>query len=152
MALRLLGSTVALSIATTVALSIATTSLVSPVTAAAAAVPFLSVTGGVLAFDGRTVVLRGENFNNGPGLSCCNGIDISGINSAEADYTKVAGMGGNFVRFGLDYSWYATDRARFFSVMDQRVAWATSAHLWMIPVMFVPPGGSNGGYGGQAGF
>jgi hypothetical protein len=135
-----------------VALSIATASSAPAVTAAAAGEPFLTVSGDVLTVGGRTVVLRGENFNNGPGLSCCNGTDIGGINSTAADYAQVAGMGGNFVRFGLDYRWYATDRARFFSVLDQHLAWAAYAHLWIVPVMFVPPGGSNGGYGGQAGF
>jgi hypothetical protein len=99
------------------------------------------------------VVLVGENFENCPaGYSCVNSSDISKIDVNEADYARVSSLGGNHVRFGLDYAWWSTNRTQFYAVLDQHVAWARAHHLWMIPVMFSPPGGSNGGYGGQAGF
>jgi hypothetical protein len=98
-------------------------------------------------------VLRGENFENCPALAACVGsANIAKIDVNGADYAKVSSLGGNHVRFGLDYAWWSANRAQFFAVIDQHVAWARANHLWMIPVMFSPPGGSNGGYGGQSGF
>ena len=112
----------------------------------------MTVSGGNLVYGGRTVLLRGENFNNEPALACCGGPNVNAINANAADYAKLGSLGGNVVRFGLDYQWYSSNRANFFAVVDQHVAWAKANHLWMIPVMFMPPGGSNGGYGGQGGF
>ncbi|MDP9326453.1 MAG: cellulase family glycosylhydrolase, partial [Candidatus Dormibacteraeota bacterium] len=138
----------------TIILALAATLIIAmtPLTGVSAATPFLGVSGDNLTYNGSPVVLRGENFNNGPGLSCCNGTDITGINSTQADYTTVAAMGANSVRFGMDYKWYASNRAQFFSVLDTHVAWAAAAHLWLVPVIGVPPGGSDGGYGGQGAF
>ena len=141
-----------LALATAFLVSSSAALWLTPPTVATAADAYLTVTGGTLSYGGQTVVLRGENFNNEPGLSCCGGPNIDSINVDQADYSKVSGMGANMVRFGLDYQWYLSDRARFYSVVDQHVAWAGAAHLWMIPVLFMPPGGSNGGYGGQDAF
>jgi Cellulase (glycosyl hydrolase family 5) len=114
---------------------------------------FLTVSGSNLTYRGQVVVLRGENFENCPAQSSCVlRSDITKIDVSGPDYAKVASLGGNHVRFGLDYAWWATNRAQFYAVLDQHVAWAKANHLWMIPVMFSPPGGSNGGFGGQAGF
>jgi hypothetical protein len=125
-------------------------------TPAAAPTPqpsYLVVSGTVLGYRGQPVLLRGENFENCPAqTSCVGGSDITKIDVNEADYAKVSSLGGNHVRFGLDYAWWSTNRAQFYAVLDQHVEWAKAHHLWMIPVMFSPPGGSNGGFGGQAGF
>jgi hypothetical protein len=114
---------------------------------------YLTVSNGELLYQGQAVVLRGENFNNEPSLSCCGGPDIDRINVDMADYTQASRvLGENVIRFGLDYAWYAADRDRFFAVVDRHVAWAMANHLWLIPVMYEPPGGTSGGYGGQDGF
>jgi len=114
---------------------------------------YLTVSDGNLVYDGQNVVLRGENFNNEPALSCCGGPDIDLINASIADYAQASGvLGENVIRFGLDYAWYSADRAGFFAVVDRHVAWAMANHLWLIPVMHEPPGGTDGGYGGQNGF
>jgi len=127
----------------------ATADLARPVTDSS----YLTVSDGKLVYGGQDVVLRGENFNNEPALSCCGGPDISLINVNTADYEQASGvLGENVIRFGLDYSWYAADRARFFAVVDRQVTWAMANHLWLIPVMYEPPGGTDGGYGGQDGF
>jgi len=114
---------------------------------------YLTVSDGKLVYEGQDVVLRGENFNNEPALSCCGGPDIDLINSNIADYEQASGvLGENVIRFGLDYAWYAAGRAMFFAVVDRQVAWAMANHVWLIPVMYEPPGGTDGGYGGQDGF
>ena len=115
---------------------------------------YLTVSGSSLAYKGQTVVLRGENFNNGPALSCCGGPNINSINANAADYAQARNvLGLNSIRFGLDYQWYTANRTTFFTIIDQHVAWAKANHLWMIPVMFMPPGDPNGNaYGNQDGF
>jgi hypothetical protein len=106
------------------------------VTAATGASPYLTVSGSNLVYKGQVVVLRGENFNNGPALSCCGGPNINLINANAADYAQARNvLGMNMIRFGLDYAWYSANRTTFFNVMDQHVAWARTNHLWMIPVI-----------------
>ena len=114
--------------------------------------PYLLTADGSLVYKGQAVTLRGENFNNEPGLACCGGPDIGHINASQADYQKIAEMGANHIRFGLDYQWYTNARAVFYSVIDQHLSWAAQAHLWVIPVMYIPPGGSSGRFSGQDGF
>ena len=124
-----------------------------PTPPAASVAAYLLVSGPVLSLGGKTVVLRGENFDNCPALAACAGrSDISRIDVNEADYTTVSNLGGNHVRFGLDYAWWSSNRTQFYAVLDQHISWARAHHLWLIPVMFSPPGGSNGGFGGQGGF
>ena len=119
----------------------------------AASNAYLTVSNGSLFYGGRAVVLRGENFNNEPSLSCCGGPNINLINAGMADYTHASSvLGENVIRFGLDFAWYSADRAGFFAVIDRHVDWAMANHLWLIPVMYEPPGGTGGGYGGQDGF
>ena len=115
---------------------------------------YLTVAGNNLVYNGQVVVLRGENFNNGPALSCCGGPNINLINANAADYAQARNvLGVNSIRFGLDYAWYTANRTTFFTVIDQHVAWAKANHLWMIPVMFMPPGDPNGNaFGNQSGF
>lgn len=117
--------------------------------AAASATP-----GGYLGIAGRSIVdsagapvaLRGVNFKNEPAMACCGGPDINAINVDEVDYATIAGWGANVVRFGLDYAWYASDRAQFFSVLDAHVRYAEANHLWMVLALYAPPGGSTGGF------
>jgi hypothetical protein len=115
---------------------------------------YLTVSGSGLAYKGQTVVLRGENFNNAPGLSCCGGPNINSINANAADYAQARNvLGLNSIRFGLDYQWWNADNSTFYKIMDQHIAWAKTNHLWMIPVMFIPPGDPNGNpFGNQDGF
>jgi hypothetical protein len=115
--------------------------------------PYLLVSGGSLYYHGHAVTLRGENFNNEPALACCGVADIARINVNADDYGYLGNtLGGNYVRLGLEYKWYQTDKLTFFQVLDQHVAWAKQNHLWLIPARFGPPGGSSGGYSGQEGF
>ena len=114
---------------------------------------YISISGSNLVYGGRVVTLRGENFNNEPALACCGGPNMARINVNGADYAQAGSvLGENVIRFGLDYAWYTSNRTTFYAVVDQHVAWAKANHLWMIPVMYQPPGGTNGGYGGQSGF
>ena len=115
--------------------------------------PYLNIGGDSLYYHGQAVTLRGENFNNEPALACCGSADIARINADAADYARVAGtLGGNYIRFGLEYQWYKDDHQSFFQVLDQQVQWAKQSHLWLIPVVFGPPGGSHGDFSGQEGF
>ena len=115
---------------------------------------YLTVSGTNLVYKGQVVILRGENFNNGPALSCCGGPNINLINANASDYAQARNvLGANMIRFGLDYYWYSANRTTFFTVMDQHVAWAKANHLWMIPVMFISPGDPGGDpFSGQDGF
>jgi hypothetical protein len=115
--------------------------------------PYLTISGGSLSYHGRAVTLRGENFNNEPALACCGEADINRINVNAQDYANVANtLGGNYVRLGLEYGWYKADKLTFFQVIDRHVQWAKQNHLWLVPVIFGPPGGSHGDYSGQEGF
>lgn len=107
---------------------------------------FLSAKGGQLTFNGKPIRLRGENFNNEPGLSCCGGPNISGIDANNADYAKMRSLGANSIRLGMDYAWFQADRTGFFTAMDTQVGYARTNHLWVILNLFIPPGGSSGGF------
>jgi hypothetical protein len=98
------------------------------------------VRGRDLIYQDRVLTLHGVNFNNEPALSCCGGPNINAIDYGPSDYAQVAAWGGNSIRFGLDYAWYEADRARFFQVLDQHVAWAAANHLWMYLVLYAAPG------------
>jgi hypothetical protein len=115
---------------------------VSPSTNPAA---FLTVDGRRFSYRGQPVMLHGVNFNNEPALTGSDGdpkgADIDKINVNEADYAKLHSWGGNVVRWGMAYTWYANDKQKFFQVMDQHVGWARENHLWMIPVLYEDPGG-----------
>ena len=114
---------------------------------------FLQVSNGNLVYNGRVVVLRGENFNNEPANACCGGPDITKINANNADYAQASNvLGENAIRFGMDWNWYNANRTQFYQVLDQHVAWAKANHMWLIPVIYEGPGASFGGYGGQGNF
>ena len=116
---------------------------------ATASTGYLQVAGTNFSYNGQTVRLQGENFNNQTAL-CYSakpcGADITKINANEADYAKLQSFGANHVRFGLDYEWFSKSRTQFYSVLDQHVAWAQAHHLWLYFNLFMPPGGSTGGY------
>jgi hypothetical protein len=109
------------------------------------------VSSGNLVYNSRVVTLRGENFNNEPATRPP---DITLINANNADYAQASTvLGENAIRFGLDWNWYNINRSQFFQVLDQHVAWAKANHLWLIPVIFLGPGGTDfGGYSGQGTF
>jgi hypothetical protein len=106
---------------------------------------FLTIDGTRFSYRGQAVMLHGVNFNNEPALASPDGdpysANIDDINVDEADYAKLHSWGGNVVRWGMAYSWYAQDRQKFFQVMDRHVGWARENHLWMIPVLYEDPGG-----------
>jgi uncharacterized repeat protein (TIGR02543 family) len=94
---------------------------------------FLQVSGNNLVYNGQTVYLRGEVFNQ-----------PDEINS---DYAYVRNtLGGNSIRFGLNYNDWANNKTAFYQSMDQYVAWAHANNLWMIPVIFTAPGASVGSF------
>ncbi len=107
---------------------------------------YLRVSGRDFRYHGQVVRLRGANFNNEPALGCCGGPDINAINVDESDYAKAEELHANVVRFGIDTAWWQTDPQGFFSVIDRHVGWARRHHLWLIPVVFIPPGGGDGGF------
>lgn len=96
--------------------------------------------------NGEEVRLRGENFNNAPGLSCCGGQGISGIDSDNSDYARMYFLGANSIRLGLEYDWYRGSRNAFFSAIDAQVGYAQANGLWVILNLYMPPGGSPGGF------
>lgn len=110
---------------------------------------WLRISGADILYHGQPIKLRGTNFNNGPALGgntwLANG-DITKIPETRADYQKLREMGANHVRFGLDYQWYSKDKAAFFAVMDNHVAWSKEAGIWFLPVMFILPGNCYEGY------
>jgi hypothetical protein len=104
--------------------------------------PYLTIAGRDFDYEGRAVTLRGVNFNNEPALECCGmSADIAKINVQQPEYSRLRDWGGNHVRWGMSYSWYAVDRARFFQVMDQHVELARRNRLWLIPVLYKDPSG-----------
>jgi len=116
---------------------------------------YLHINGRVFTYKGTTVYLRGTNFNNLPALGA--GIylpagNITHINVGQADYQKLAQMGANHVRFGLDYQWYSQNPSQFFDVLDQHVAWAKQNGIWFLPVVFVLPGNCYEGYNNVCAF
>ena len=116
-----------------------------PLVAGAAPV-FLTTQGSKFMYQGQTVLLRGENFNNEPANSCCGGPDINLINAGQSDYAQIHTLGANHIRFGMDYAWYSSNKTQFFSVLDQHVAWAAQYQLWVYFVLYMVPGGASGGY------
>lgn len=107
---------------------------------------FISSRGEKLMYKGTELRLRGENFNNEPGLACCGGPNIRGIDANEADYVKMRSLGANSIRLGMDYGWYQADRTGFFSTIDAQVGYARANRLWVILNLYTPPGGSSGGF------
>src|SRR5919109_100679 len=96
-------------------------SVLVPVTVArgaTASTGYLQVAGTNFSYNGQTVRLQGENFNNQTAL-CYSakpcGADITKINANEADYAKLQSFGANHVRFGLDYEWFSKSRTQFYS-------------------------------------
>jgi len=106
----------------------------------------LTISGRAFSYKGHSVWLHGENFENEPALTYAGGPDITRINVNDADYGRVSGWGGNHLRFGMDYAWYAANRTQFFATLDSHVALAKQHHLWIILSLVVPPGGSSGGF------
>src|SRR2546423_11722551 len=95
--------------------------LAPPVVSSAAAGSYLQVSGHNFTYAGQTVVLRGEDFNNEPALSCCGGPGNGAVNYGESDYAKVQARGGHGIRWGMDLPWWGSGPARLFSAADQHV-------------------------------
>lgn len=113
---------------------------------------FLSISGSAFTYRGKMVYLRGMNLNNGGATYEDESYDETQaiargrtfrnrLTEDERDYARLENWGVNAVRLGLDWHWFAADKEQFFAFLDQHVAWAKSHHIWLIPVMFVPPGG-----------
>jgi hypothetical protein len=109
--------------------------------------PYLTVSGKDLYFKGQKANLKGVNFDNIPALSAGIGTaNILDMNTYQEDYQKLAQLGGNTARLGLDYGWYAANKTQFFSIMDQHVAWAKQNGIFLIFNIFVLPGNCYEGY------
>jgi len=123
---------------------------------------YLTVAGRAFSFRGQTVYLRGVNINNEAalyldqpsyqdadyspqaGFAHAAAALPSKITEDERDFARLGGWGVNCIRFGLDWHWFggnAATRATAYALMDRVVGWASKYHIWLIPTMFIPPGG-----------
>jgi hypothetical protein len=127
--------------------------LIAPATAQP--VPeILRTDGARLVYNGQTVVLKGTNFDNINALGATVGPRGDRIGTGrvgdvlfrQEDYARVAAEGANHVRFGLDYGWYANDRAAFFAMLDTQIGYARAADLWILPQLFSTPANCYEGY------
>jgi hypothetical protein len=114
---------------------------------------FLQARGSSLIYKGTPVVLKGTNFDNigalGAGIGTDNANDIYFY---ESDYAEVAKQGGNHVRLGISYSWYAKNKTLFFQKMDEQVSFARKHNIWLTFNMFTTPGNCYEGYSNICGF
>jgi len=107
---------------------------------------WLKIDGRNLTYNGQVVHLRGANFANinalGARTDANNRIGTGkpqDVLTNLADYQKLRSMGGNHVRFGLDYYWYLKHQSAFWTMLDQQVAYAKQAGLWMMLLSFGNP-------------
>jgi hypothetical protein len=116
----------------------------------------------VFSYRGQPVYLRGVNINNEAalylnqptyqdadysppaGFRYASSALATRITEDDRDFARLANWHVNCVRFGLDWHWFggpASTRAAAYALIDRVVGWARTYHLWLIPVMFIPPGG-----------
>jgi hypothetical protein len=117
---------------------------------------FLKTSGFNLTYNNQTVQLKGANVNNLQALRArwgpagdwiwSSNSNINDIYMTEADYQKMAALGGNHFRFGLSFSWWRDTRTQFYQMLDQQVAWAKQYHVWLVPVLFTTPADCYEGY------
>src|SRR5579872_3667677 len=120
---------------------------VSMTAAAQVPSPFLIIAGAAFSYKGQTVLLRGENDPNLPALGAqISSGNITDSNITADDYVQLAAMGANHIRFGMSFSWYLANKAQFFQMLDQNIAWAKVNHLWFIPLLFTTPQDCYEGY------
>jgi len=107
---------------------------------------WLKIDGRSLTYNGQVVHLRGANFANinalGARTDANNRIGTGrpqDVLTNLADYQKLRSMGGNHVRFGLDYYWYLKYPDQFWSMLDQQISYAKQAGLWMMLLSFGNP-------------
>lgn len=127
----------------------------------AAAEAFLETSGGDIRYNGTSIFLRGTNFGNIQALKARKGpqgdwvwsssVTINDVTITEADYQKLAELGGNHVRFGMSFSWWRENKTRFYEVMNQHIAWAKKHRLWLVLNLFTTPGDCYEGYSEHCG-
>lgn len=120
--------------------------------AAQASPPLLQAQGPDLVYAGQKVILKGTNFDNINALGA--GIGTNNVNDVpftEAHYAELARQGGNHVRLGLSYSWYAGQRAAFFAKMDEQVSFARRHGIFLVFNLFTTPGNCYEGYSDSCG-
>ncbi|MBX3085060.1 MAG: cellulase family glycosylhydrolase [Anaerolineae bacterium] len=107
---------------------------------------FLRITGTVFSYRGQPVYLRGSNIGNIGAIGIWQTPNIDDIEPDREDYFKLKEMGGNHFRFGMSLPWYNQDRNKFWRVLDQQVAWAKEAGVWLVPLLFVTEDNCYEGY------
>lgn len=114
---------------------------------------FLQAQGRDLVWNGRTVILKGSNFDNINALGANIGSNnVNDITFSDADYAEMARQGGNHVRLGLSFSWYQQNKAAFFAAMDRQVGFARKHGIFLVFNMFTTPGNCYEGYSNHCGF
>jgi endoglucanase len=92
---------------------------------------------------GRPVMLRGMAFGN----DVWGNIRLPRTHHDEVDYKRVAAMGMNVVRFYLNYKTFLSESADGTLLadgvqwLDDNIAWAKKAGVYLILNMHIPPGG-----------
>ncbi len=104
----------------------------------AAAEDFLTVSGRALSYRGQTVYLRGANIHNTPWDNGWRG-NVNNIIITEADYQKLAQMGGNHFRFGITVGMWKYTKDQFYQMMDRHISWARKHNVWIVLNSFSTP-------------
>jgi len=110
---------------------------------------FIRISGRDLVYHGQVIYLRGSNQHNYPWNNSWKG-NVADVQLIEADYAKMAEIGGNHFRFGITHGMWEYQNAAFYQMMDQQIDWARKYGIWLIPVIFGGPGGCESSGWGDA--
>lgn len=99
---------------------------------------FLRISGTAMVYKGQTVYLRGANIHNTPWDNGWKG-NVNNIIIGEADYQKLAQMGGNHFRFGLTVGMWRDTKQQFFQMLDQQISYARKHDVWILLNLFSTP-------------
>lgn len=116
----------------------------------AASDEFLQVSGRNFIYKGQTVQLRGSNVHNQVWDNNWHG-SVNSIQLGEADYAKMAQMGGNHFRFGLAYGMWSDNKTSFFAALDKQIEWARKYNVWILLNLFTTPAHCYEGYSNKCG-
>lgn len=112
----------------------------------AVAADWIQLNGRNLVYRGQAVVLRGANFANINALGArTSPTDRIGtgrpgdVTTDLSDYQELVRMGGNHVRFGIDFYWYVKNPSGFWAVLDQQISYAEQAGVWVLLNSFGNP-------------
>jgi len=99
---------------------------------------FLRISGATLNYKGQTVYLQGANIHNTPWDNGWKG-NVNNIIIIEADYQKLAQMGGNHFRFGLTFGMWRDTKTQFFQMLDRQISYARAHNVWILLNLFSTP-------------